>query len=269
MTVNPDELLIFKMRGVKAKKEEEAEPQPKQAQQAARAEQPSEQRQKKPLFAAKAKPAKPRAEAQRQPEGQLPEWATPAPRSDEDEQRMRQLETLEQKVSLYANPPGGLEAEQLETGGKEKAERNAFSTFAGLLFVINGIVLGYFILPQSSFVIGYILKSGLSSLLLNWSYEYGTSVINLIFTVLSAASGLLMLGGVRKSHMLSGIVGSVMLIAVSFEYLNSSATYLLIATVITFVSVIALTYARMSAVSDSEREAPVPQEINWPRIETF
>ncbi len=311
MTVNPDELLIFKMRGLKSGQEKTTEEQAQQKPAAApvqppqqprveavrekqpffaqkpapaRAEEkkpapvaqpkPKEQKQKTPLFTFGRKSVKPKAitEEEGSPEhaSALPEWAAPPPESEEDERRMRELETLEQKVSLYENPPGGLEAEELESRGRgEKTETNVFSTLTGVLFVVNALVFSYFIFPQSSFVLGYIAKNGLGALLLNWSYAYGTSFINSVLAVLSALSGIMMLANVKRSHMLSGLVGSGMLIAVSFEYLNSSALYLLVVTVIAFISVVALAYARMSAVNVIEREAPIPQEVNWPRIETF
>ncbi len=255
MTVNPDDLLIFKMRGMRSvqKTEEVSEAAAMQVKQKQRP-------------APKVKPER-REYVAPQPEEE-PKLISPY--SEEDENRMRELETLEQKVALYANPPEGLETEQLSAKGKGEGEtKNAFSAFAGVLFVVNAIVFGYFIYPQSVFVLNYAVQNGFSTLLLNWSYEYGTSFINLILALLSAISGIFMIGNVRRSHLLGGATGSMMLLAVSFEYLNSNATYLLMVSAVAFASVVALAYARMSAVSMTERESTEPQEVSWPRIETF
>lgn len=271
MTVDPDEILIFKMRGMKSTRKKAEKPQPRQAVRPVQVKR-SEAGPRRPLFAQKPKPSPsiPAPKTFKPAAVEAPEETPARPYDQEDETRMRQLEDLEQKVSLFANPPTGLEAEQGEAQGvSAKTELNAFSMLAALLFIVNAFVFSYFILPQSGFVIGYILNNGLGSLVLNGSYEYGTSLINIILALLSALSGVLMLAKVDRSHMLGGATGSMMLLAISFEYLNSSATYLLLVSVITFVSIVALAYARMSAVSILEKETPAPAEVNWPRIETF
>jgi hypothetical protein len=61
----------------------------------------------------------------------------------------------------------------------------------------------------------------------------------------------------------------MLLLILSYEYLNSSAPYLLLVTIFSFVSIAALVYARMSAVVAAEGETQAAVQINWPRIETF
>ncbi|MDE1873792.1 MAG: hypothetical protein KGI04_01580 [Candidatus Micrarchaeota archaeon] len=279
MTVNPDELLIFKMRGMAAKKQPEGAKATEQAMQTKQKPEP-EAKPKKPMLTQKPKPSAAAKPAVREepliPMAPLPEEEEaekPAFYSAEDERRMREVQELEQRVSLYSEPPRGLEAEELEAmGHATKEETNAFSSVAGLLFVANALIFGYFILPQAGFVLGYIAQKGFSTLVLNWSYEYGTSFINLILALLSGVSGLLMLANIKRSHLICGATGSMMLLAVSFEYLTSSALYLLVVTFVTFIGVVALAYARMSAISvvEQEEEAmPMPAEVNWPKIETF
>ncbi|MDE1855208.1 MAG: hypothetical protein KGH57_02730 [Candidatus Micrarchaeota archaeon] len=329
MAVDPDELLIFKMRGVKSaqkKPEEKAEiataPQPQpQAQAAAQpqinampeeakerkpffaprpkptAERPTEMQQKHSFFAPKPKPAPRIVEKPAQPrpaevKQKKPLFAAkpkPAPKEEEhllpeementpgylqnEESRLRELEALEQAAALYERPPEGLEAEEAEALGtaETKTMRNAFSTITGMIFVVDAIVFGYFVYPQAAFVLGYIAQNGIGSFG-TWNYELGTSLINIILILLSVISGALMLANVSKGHLVTGATGSIILLAVSFEYLNSSAFYLLIVSVLTFAGVASLAYARMSAISVMEEETealPAQQEISWPRIETF
>ena len=170
-------------------------------------------------------------------------------------------------VSLYANQPAGVEVERAVA--KQKVHSNTFSTIAGVLFLANAAVFGYFISSQAIFVINYISTNGFSALFANWSYEYGTALINLILTMLMALGGLLILGRARGSYLLSGLTGAIVLLAVSFEYLTSNADYLLVVILVAFLGIALLAWSRMSAVEVAEREFAATTEINWPRIETF
>jgi chemotaxis protein histidine kinase CheA len=325
LTVNPDEILIFKMRGMKTvqKKEEKkaqiaAQPRAAAAQPAAAKPQkmklerrpffapkpehkpaptapeeaeampvqeaeereaqkePAAAKERKPLFAFKPKPqpAKAKAEQQmRQPEAaeekpQQPEY------SEEEQARLRELDNLEQMAALYEAPPEGLEAEESEARGgtREKEVKNIFSSIAGLMFMADAIILGYFTAPQSTFVLNYVVQNGLGALALRSGYEYGIAFVNIIFALLLIISGISLIVRAKLSHLVSGATGSIIMLSASFEYLNSNAVYLLLVSVLTFASTAALAYARMSAVVEAEQEQEVvqtPQEINWPRIETF
>ena len=118
-------------------------------------------------------------------------------------------------------------------------------------------------------MLGYIAKSGLSTLLLTWNYNYSASVINMVFVALAAVAGLMLFARAKLSRPVSGITGSMLILASTFEYLNSNATYLLLVSAVSFASVAALAYSRMSAVAEAEEEEPAPERISWPRIETF
>ncbi len=275
MTVNPDDLLIFKMRGMTSAQRKQPEAKAQRAAEGPEGAAQKEVKQRKPLFAPKPKrERKPEIEKEaRKPVYTQPEKEQPKlinPYSEEDETRLRELETLEQRVALYANPPAGLEAERHDAKSRGgEAEKNGFSTLTGVLLVSNAIIFGYFIYPQAIFLVGYAVQNGIATLLFQLSYEYGTSLVNLILTLMSALSGLLMIANVRRSHLLGGATGSIMLLAISFEYLTSNADYLLVVSVIAFVSIVSLAYGRMSAASIGESEAVIPEEVAWPRMETF
>ena len=240
---------------------------------------PVEAKERKPLFAFKPKPTQAPAPKKviKAPQAAvaMEEMAQQATYSQEDEQRMRELANLEQMAALYESPPGGLEAEEMEAKGtlQGKEVKNVFATIAGLLFVADAIVFGYFIFPQSAFVINYAVANGLSTLALSGNYTYGISFVNMVLALLLAVSGISMVVHAKLSHLVSGATGSIILLSVTFEYLNSNQVYLLLVSVFTFVSVAALAYARMSAVVEVEQEAPAAtttmQDIDWPRLETF
>lgn len=327
MTVNPDEILIFKMRGMKTaqKKEEKkaeiaARPQAAAAQAVAAKPQemkrerrpffapkpehkpaptapeeagalpvqeaeervvqkePTAAKERKPLFSFKPKPQPAKAKAKAEQQMRQPEAAEEKPQqpeySEEEQARLRELENLEQMAALYEAPPEGLEAEEREArvGMREKEVKNVFSIIAGLMFMADAIVLGYFVAPQSTFVLNYIAQNGLGALALRSGYEYGIAFVNIIFSLLLIISGVSLIAHAKLSHLVSGATGSIIMLSASFEYLNSNAVYLLLISVLTFVSTATLAYARMSAVVEVEQEQEVvqtPQEINWPRIETF
>ena len=179
-----------------------------------------------------------------------------------DESRMREVESLEERAAGYAPLEGPLEPLTSEK------QSNVFGIMTGFLFILNALVLAYFIFPQANFVLGYIAKTGVSTFLLSWNYDYGTTLINMILAVLTFAAGILMLARIGKGYSISGVICASMILAVSFEYLTSNATYLLLVSGMAFISIGTLAYSRMSSVSLSETEI-APEEVNWPRFETF
>lgn len=288
MPVNPDEILIFKLRGIttgkKARLQEAAAAPvsaPAQAQapeqvRAAEEVQVTKPEPKAPVLTAKkqvpAKKAKPspaprplEAAAPKRNEVEAPK-VEPMKTEEEmmtpQEKKNMELEKLEEIANEQYGPVG------TAVQPTKREASNIFSIFAGILFIANAGLFGYFIYPQALFIIGYIAKTGLASFALSFNYDYGVALINLILLALAAICGLLLVARVKQSHFISGIVGASLVLCVTFEYLNSSTSYLLIVSVTSFICIIALAYSRMSAVVFTEREE-TPQEITWPRIETF
>ncbi len=180
--------------------------------------------------------------------------------SQDEAERLQEIRNLEE-MALYAAPDTGP-----ATG---HVQHNAFIKIGGVLFLVNAILFAYFILPQSSFVLGYMSKIGLGAFLASWNYEYGSAVVNMVLVLLSAASGALLLVNMKRSHLMGGTAGALLMLIVSYEYLNSGAAYLLMITLLSFVCIVSIVYARMSAVIATETETETPERINWPRIETF
>jgi hypothetical protein len=266
LPVNPDEILIFKMRGMKTVQGVQ-QLQPVAAPAAPQVQ--VEERQRRPLFAPKPKQA-PREKAPQRAEEQPQEEAViPLEQPSEEEKKMQELEELEEQARLYETRKG-LEVQIAESrAGKSVTVVSVFSRMSGIFFIITALTLAYSIYPQAIFVASYLIKTAPSNLWVNWNLGYAISLINAILVVFSAVGGLMMFRGVKNSEIMCSFTGAVMLLITSFEYLNSNASYTLIVSIFTFVSIISLAYARMSAVSVIERELPTNAEISWPRIETF
>ncbi len=261
MSLNPDDVLIFKLRGFNILQKLKPKSTPK-------AEQPA------PEKIEEAKPVQLEtenlmiAETQttqvmvKKEEAPNPTPQHTRPRSYEEEMRIRNLESLEQMAALYTPSV----AEQ-----KRKMEMpvSTFSIITSALFVLNAIVFEYFIHGQSLFVINYINMVGVEAFLLNWNYTYVVAFFNLFIAVMCVISGLLMLTKIKNGYLIAAGTASIMIVGVSQEYLNSDATYLLMMSVLSFITIVALAYTRMSAVRMKEREEIFPFQVDWPRLENF
>ncbi len=287
MAENSEEILIFKLRGIVTGKKAapKAEAASAQAQTPAQAPAQAQAQQAPPVTVEKPQPAAfevekeapaPFAAAEVQPvetsvraaseetstqaKSQRAGWRQRAEARPSDSDRNSEIERLEAIASeQYGRPM---------TQKPLHEATSVFAAFTGLLFIANAALFAYFIYPQSLFIVGYIMKIGVGAFMISWNYEYDIALVNLLLIAFTAFSGLMMIARIRQSHFISGIVGASLVLAVTYEYLNSGNAYLLLISVSSFICIGALAYSRMSAVSNAEREE-TPLEIAWPRIETF
>lgn len=154
-------------------------------------------------------------------------------------------------------------------------EVNALSYLAGTLFLISAGVFMYLTLPQAIYLLNYISTTGavafLSSFLISLNYDYATTLMNMALVALSAACGLLMFARPDKAHRLSGLVSGLVILLVTFEYLSGGeASDLLVVVVLAFFEIGILAYVSMTASSRAaEAEEIKAEEMLWPRVETF
>jgi hypothetical protein len=154
--------------------------------------------------------------------------------------------------------------------GAEKEGIRGYSYIAGTLFMISAVIFGYFIYPQFIFLLSYISNVGLAGFLGAINYDYGMAAINVALVALSAVCGALMFASPEKAHRFSGIVSSAVILVVTFEYLNSNAGNLIVVIVLAFFEIGLLAYVSMTASSRAfETESLGPEELMWPRAETF
>ncbi|MDE1870538.1 MAG: hypothetical protein KGH71_06225, partial [Candidatus Micrarchaeota archaeon] len=82
-------------------------------------------------------------------------------------------------------------------------------------------------------------------------------------------AGVLILLTEERGIYLSALVGTVMLMGVSFEYLDSYLPYLLGVSLLSLLEIAMLAYGRVSATTTSYSRDIVAPDIDWPRVETF
>jgi hypothetical protein len=290
VTVNPDDLLIFKMRGMrtkpkkvkavreKAKPKQQPQPeiQPRAVEQPEAAPQPEVGMQ--PEAAAQpeleAQPAPPPEEAAPAPEAAAPASQPAAAETPPEGIKAEEETTPEESERLYGYAPLEGRAPKAEaakpTAAKEKAPSiNPFGLVTGILFIANGILFGYFTYPQALFLASNAVSLGLPSFIATLNYDYAISIVNFALVMLTLIGGLVMVMKPKMGHLVGGFVNSAVILAVTFEYLNSSTNYLLAVNGIAFLSIVMLVYARMSSVAAIEEEEENPEEFGWPRVEAL
>lgn len=252
--VDPDDLLIFKLRG-KAKQAPAAE-RPAVAVQAVKPPEPVRQQQASAPVAA----------------AEINAGANQAVQQAPVAERVATSEVLTERRYTHiredqAQVPFPVTAKP-ETADREGVK--GLSYIAGTIFAISAVIFGYLIYPQSLFLMSYISKVGLLGFIGAINYDYGISAVNVALVALSAACGALMFASPDKAHKLSGIVSSAVILIATFEYLNSNSSNLIVVIVLAFFEIGILAYVSMTASSRSvEAEDLRPDEMLWPRAETF
>ena len=257
MPVNPDDLLIFKLREKAKLKNEAAQAPPKSVAPAATVPvaHPAEEIRKQASVKVGPAPAAKEPAVQRE-----------APNAEES---LANEARLEMKYGYAPEGVGSAPKKSRVVAAKELSIDLA-SSVTGALFIISAIVFGYIIYHQSLFIISYISKVGLVAFLAAINYEYEISLMNITLVLLSAISGMMMLATPGKAHRFGGIVGALVIMAVTFEYLNSNSEYLFVVILLAFFEIGILAYLSMSTSSRAAEIEDIKQEdIVWPRIETF
>ncbi|MDE1846130.1 MAG: hypothetical protein KGH53_02525 [Candidatus Micrarchaeota archaeon] len=146
---------------------------------------------------------------------------------------------------------------------------NSFIKIASAIFVVNSLILFYFTLPQLSFIAAYISGVAPSTALGTFSSTYSIPLFNLVISILGFLAGILILLTEERGIYLSALVGTIMLMGVSFEYLDSYLPYLLGVSLLSLLEIAMLAYGRVSATTTSYSRDIVAPDIDWPRVETF
>ncbi|HVA83218.1 MAG TPA: hypothetical protein VNF06_03580 [Candidatus Aquilonibacter sp.] len=159
-----------------------------------------------------------------------------------------------------------------QVAGKEASQprpMNSFIKIGAVLFMVNSLVLFYFTLPQLSFIAGYLSGVTSQNALGSLSSTYSIPLFNLAMSILGFLAGVLILLTEERGLYLSGLVGTLILIGMSFEYLNSYLPYLLGVSLIALIEIVMLAYGRVSATTGSYSRDIVAPDIEWPKVETF
>jgi len=272
MPVDVNDIIIFKARGMTAKPAKQQAP----AEAMKQEEKPQVEAQVQPVKPQAAKPTivyKPSATAQEGKKTNEEELAEKEIQEEvkklrEEEERLEREQEMEVGEGIEKN------YEALAAGGaapgakKTKVKLGTFSAVAGATMIFDAALFAFFIYPQIGFLMSYISTKGIMALLSNLNYSYGITLLNFVVLAAMGVLGVLMLARTGRVYMFAGGIATTLLILASFEYLSSNANYLAIVSVVTFISIGAIAYSRMSAVT-VEEENQGEEEIVWPRIETF
>ncbi len=166
-----------------------------------------------------------------------------------------------------------LEDIDVVSGGRTEKpvyRKNIFSYLAGLFFMLNAAIFGYFTYPTASFVVDGLLASLSQVAFYSFMSTYFFQTMNLFLTLLSFLSAITILATYRRGFGFGLVMGIFTLMVSSYEYLNSSISYLLLVTAIAVSAIALLIYSRMSSVSVKAAEEKIePNDIEWPKPEVF
>ncbi|MEM0074296.1 MAG: hypothetical protein QXR85_00275 [Candidatus Micrarchaeaceae archaeon] len=196
-------------------------------------------------------------------------------KSEEEVEAARRIEeeVKEQLEKQEAEEEGyGRSTEEHANAAKSKAGRviaGPFSVIAGAFLFADAALLAFFGYPQYALMFSQFKALGFFGFINSINYAYGTSLLNLLLLLAIGISGLLMIARLGKMYIVAGSLAVALLVSASFEYLSSNATYLAVVSAVTFFSIIAIAYSRMSAVTVAEETETEPEQVVWPRIETF
>jgi hypothetical protein len=270
LPVNPDEILIFKLRGMKTKEITQPEtlvpapasspvslktPEVVESAKIPETAEPVNKEKAEPRGFFKQKPKVKEAKKKKIEEVEAQPYI--------EERKIKEVENLERSVETEYMP-----IKNREVGLEYRKESGIPAALTGIIFIFNALVFAYFIYPQSVFVIGYVQHIGINGFVNSTNYYYDVSLMNIALVAFTVFSGLLMLARVRGSHLMGGMIGSLVTLAATYQYLNSNANYFLIVSIISFISIGSLVYSRMATVSEASREV-APEEVAWPMPETF
>lgn len=178
------------------------------------------------------------------------------------------VDIMEQGGKLYCiNDIESVKVNQGEAAQQQSV--NSFSIMASVLFIANSLLLAHFTSPQLSFMTGAAAKSGLSNFILHLSPSYYTPILNIAIVILGLIAAYTIL---RKSTL--GLAFSLFisfggLLAVLYEYLNSSVDYLFVSTILLLITLAAIAYSRMSSVSELSESRSLTPDIDWPKPEMY
>ncbi len=155
---------------------------------------------------------------------------------------------------------------------------NLFAYLSAILFLSNSGILAYYLYPQYGYILGTLrnIASAVQALSIGGilaaiNPTYTILFLNFLMAVLSVIASLMMLTRSQKSYAASSIIITMMLLAFSYEYINSNIGYTFIVGAISFMNVIVMSLSRMSAAGYriEEEKAPADVGVSYPRIETL
>jgi len=160
-----------------------------------------------------------------------------------------------------------VEAEEVH---KNVSKNNFFTGVGGIFLLFNGFYLIYIFYPQALVLYHSTLTSltvkGMMNLIADYYYP---SIANLVAIIASLAAGLAAAAWGRRR--LGIVIGFLISMLVSYEFMNSSGVnFLILPIIISFFSMILMVLGNMSAVREvNELVDEEYKHVDWPRPEVF
>jgi len=146
---------------------------------------------------------------------------------------------------------------------------NKFSMVSSLIFIVNSIVLGYFMYPQAKFLFTSAISTGIISFILHVSNTYYIPIGNIALAVLGIVAAITVLRRSVYGFIFSLFISFSGLLLVLYEYLYSSVPYLFVSSILLLLSLASLTYSRMSSSQEALEDRFLSPDIEWPKPEAY
>ncbi|MHB1830494.1 MAG: hypothetical protein ACYCO0_03815 [Candidatus Micrarchaeaceae archaeon] len=146
---------------------------------------------------------------------------------------------------------------------------NRFSILTSVLLIANSALLAYFLYDQAQFLVSQAIKQGVSNFLLQLNMLYVFPIANILIILLGVVAAITIL---RKSIYMFGftfVFTFASLLIMTYEYLSTSANYMIVSGVILLVAISTTVYSRVSSLEITSTQAIPAPEMNWPKPEVF
>ena len=146
---------------------------------------------------------------------------------------------------------------------------NRFSMLTSVLLIVNSSLLAYFLYDQAQFLVSQAIKQGISNFFFQLNMLYVFPIANILIILLGVIAAITIL---RKSIYMFGftfVFTFASLLIMVYEYLSTSANYMIVSGVILLVAISTTVYSRVSSLEITSNQVILAPEMNWPKPEVF
>ncbi len=149
-----------------------------------------------------------------------------------------------------------------------KVRANVILKISATLFLMIFLLLFYFTFQQASFILGH-LGNNAFRILPSLPYPYAISLFNLLLALFALFDGIAILLFTSRSIEISEIISGIIILAMSYEYLISSDSYLIGIAIFAVGAMVGVLISKVIENTLTFVQESSNTEINWPRLETF
>lgn len=149
-----------------------------------------------------------------------------------------------------------------------KIEANAAIKISSLVLLVVAGLLFYYTYSQVFFILGN-LGLNWSHALSNLQYSYAIALFNMVLALITFVDAIVILAFASRRLEVSEMVMGIVILAMSFEYMNSSVTYLIAIGVLAAGALMSMLISRMLENTLEFAQEAQEAKVRWPRLETF